>query len=121
MYRITVTKDFSSAHNLRGYEGNCENLHGHNWVIKAAFVGDKLNELGMLVDFRLVKAWLKEILDALDHRYLNELEMFKTMNPTSENIAKYIYDELTNRASALVTVDSVVVYENADACAEYRG
>ncbi len=117
MYRVKVIKDFSSAHNLRGYEGNCENLHGHNWKVEAVLRGDKLDKVGMLVDFRVLKKALKDIMDDLDHRYLNDHPAFKTVNPTSENLAAYIYRELENTFPSMV--DSVTVWENDDASAEY--
>ncbi len=117
MYRVKIVKDFSSAHNLREYKGNCENLHGHNWKVEAFLKSETLNSLGMVEDFRDFKKHLKEILDELDHVYLNELEYFKVVNPTSENIAKYIYDKLAVHYGE--KVDKIIVWENFDSAAEY--
>ena len=117
MYRVKVIKSFSSAHNLRGYEGNCENIHGHNWKVEAALRGGSLDKVGMLADFRIVKKALKDIIDDLDHKYLNEHPAFETVNPTSENLACYIFRELEKTFPAMV--DRVTVWENEDAAAEY--
>jgi len=94
MYEIKVISEFSGAHNLRHYKGKCEDLHGHNWKIEVSVAGDKLDEAGMIVDFRELKAKLNKVLEILDHKLLNDLGFFKKINPTSENIAKYIYDKL---------------------------
>lgn len=117
MYRVKIKKEFSSAHNLRGYQGNCENLHGHNWKVQAILYGDKLDNIGMLVDFRVFKKALNTIMDDLDHKYLNEHQAFITVNPTSENLALYIYNELEKTFPFMV--ERVIVWENDDACAEY--
>ena len=93
MYLIKVEEAFEAAHNLRGYDGKCANLHGHNWIIEVEVAGEKLNELGILVDFKDVKRELKKILDEYDHRYLNEIPPFDKINPTAENLARFIYDE----------------------------
>ncbi|MBP3721844.1 MAG: 6-carboxytetrahydropterin synthase QueD [Selenomonadaceae bacterium] len=93
MYLIKVEEAFEAAHNLRGYDGKCANLHGHNWIIEVEVAGEKLNELGILVDFKDVKRELKKLLDEYDHRYLNEIPPFDKINPTAENLARFIYDE----------------------------
>ena len=94
MFEIKVIGDFSSAHNLRGYLGRCEELHVHNWKVEVVLFGKRLDKTGMLIDFKKVKATINEILDRLDHKYLNDISYFRKVNPTSENIAKYIYDNL---------------------------
>lgn len=93
-YKVSVTKTFSAAHALRGYKGRCENLHGHNWKVKTSLCGTKLDKIGMIMDFTDIKAHLDSILGALDHKYLNETAPFNEINPTAENIAAYIYNEL---------------------------
>lgn len=118
MYRVRVVKDFSGAHNLRNYEGKCENLHGHNWKVETYLKGDVLNEAEMLVDFKVLKERVKEILDELDHKYLNEqVDFFVTNNPTSENIARFIYGKLKETFGAMT--DRVIVWETDFQCAEY--
>lgn len=117
MYRVKVMKEFSSAHNLRGYQGNCENLHGHNWKVQAVLYSEKLDDIGMLVDFKVFKKALGDIMDDLDHKYLNEHDAFVTVNPTSENLAYYIFNELEKSFPSMV--EAVIVWENDNACAEF--
>jgi len=116
MYSIKVEADFSSAHNLRGYKGKCEELHGHNWKVKIKITRDSLDKIGMVADFREVKIALNKILDKLDHKYLNKITYFKKVNPTSENIAKYIYTALKNKIPDL---SSVTVWESDNCSATY--
>ncbi len=121
MYLLKVEEAFEAAHNLRGYKGKCANLHGHNWIIEVEISGEKLNELGILVDFKDVKRELKAILDRLDHEYLNEISPFDKINPTAENLAKYIYEEFCsneifkNDAKLL----AVTVYESPKSSVRY--
>jgi len=116
MYSIKVEGNFSSAHNLRGYKGKCEDLHGHNWKVEAVVCSNKLDKIGMVMDFKLIKKALADILEKLDHKYLNKIGYFKKVNPTSENIARYIYDKLKPRIAQLV---SVTVWENPTSLATY--
>ena len=95
MFEIKVSAEFEAAHRIAGYKGKCDRLHGHSWTVEAAVTGTRLDELGMLVDFKLVKGRLRELLETLDHMFLNDLEPFSAgINPTAENIAKYIYSEM---------------------------
>ena len=94
MFEIKVSAEFEAAHRLAGYPGKCDRLHGHSWVVEASVIGSKLDNLGMLVDFKLVKGRLRELLETLDHRMLNELPAFENINPTAENIAQYVYNEM---------------------------
>jgi len=116
MYEIKVKSGFSAAHNLRNYRGKCENLHGHNWNIEAIFAYKLLSKAGMAVDFKEAKSILKEALEKFDHAYLNELEFFKKINPTSENIAKFIYDHIKKKNKHISVVS---VWENDTSCASY--
>ena len=117
MYSIKVELSFSSAHNLREYKGKCESLHGHNWKIEAVASKGKLDKAGMLLDFKYLKSQLGMILEELDHTYLNEHPYFKKVNPTSENIAKYIYDRLRAKVPE---IKSITVWENTTSCATYE-
>jgi len=116
MYEIKVKYNFSSAHNLRNYSGKCERLHGHNWVVEASFQYKKLDKDGLAIDFRIAKAALKEIAEELDHSYLNDLQFFKRVNPTSENIARFIYGRIKKK---IKNIKSVAVWENENSCAIY--
>lgn len=117
MYEIKVKSSFSAAHNLRNYRGKCENLHGHNWSIEAMFIYKSLGRDGMAVDFKEAKSLLEGVLKKFDHSYLNETSAFKRLNPTSENMAKLIYDGIkkSNRH-----IFSVCVWENENSCATYK-
>ncbi|MDD5108151.1 MAG: 6-carboxytetrahydropterin synthase QueD [Candidatus Omnitrophica bacterium] len=117
MYSLKIEGTFSSAHNLRGYKGKCEDLHGHNWRIEAIVKSEKLNNIGIVVDFKELKKKLNAVLEELDHKYLNKLAYFKKVNPTSENIAKYLYKKL---ATKIPLLSSVTVWENSTSCATYE-
>jgi 6-pyruvoyltetrahydropterin/6-carboxytetrahydropterin synthase len=122
MYELTVIANFSSAHCIRGYEGACENLHGHNWKVEVTVRAGKLDRLGMVMDFKTIKARAREVVDRLDHRYLNEVAPFDTVNATAENIASYIFMELTSSiGGAGVKVARVKVWESDTAAAAYLG
>lgn len=118
MYKVKVLADFSGAHNLREYKGKCEELHGHNWKVEVIACSERLNNLGMVVDFTDLKKSVKKCLSGLDHKYLNDLEYFKTNNPTSENMAKYIFDWVSEDRKD-IKLDSVKVWETDSSCATY--
>ncbi len=120
MYYLTVEDWFSSAHQLRGYKGKCENLHGHNWKVELEVSGSELGAIGMLMDFGDLKRILKEILDGLDHKNLNEIEPFDKINPTSELIAKYIAEIAQGMLKDNVGVHQVTVWESEKCRATYR-
>lgn len=122
MYTVEVRGKFESAHRLREYKGKCENLHGHNWKVSVRCQSPKLDDIGIVMDFRILKDHLKEVTEQLDHVYLNELEAFTGVNPTSENIAKYIFDVMAEKLACEkpVTVSSVSVWETEGSCATYH-
>jgi 6-pyruvoyltetrahydropterin/6-carboxytetrahydropterin synthase len=115
-YELFIQADFSAAHNLREYKGKCERLHGHNWRIDLRLAGDRLNAEGLLLDFTEAKRILGEVLERFDHRYLNEVEPFDRLQPSSENIARTIAEAVANRFPAGVRVVSVTAWES-DRCA----
>lgn len=121
MYELTVIVEFEAAHRIVDYPGKCNRLHGHNWSVEVNVVGTKLNDLGMLIDFKELKKEVNQMIDRLDHYYLNEIEAFKIMNPTAENIAKYIYEELEK--SKLLSEDnrvkSIKVWESPKSAVTY--
>ena len=124
MFSIKVEADFSSAHNLRGYKGKCEALHGHNWRVEVEVYSGLLDKTGMVLDFKYLKAKLNKILDRLDHKYLNKIVYFKKYNPTSENIAKYIFDNFSaslNKFNPVAGLKSVTVWESERSSATYYG
>lgn len=100
MFDIFIKTHFSAGHHLRDYPGNCEHPHGHNWNVKVTVRATELDELGMGIDFRTVKDAVNKVLDTLDHRDLNDHPDFKTINPSSENIAVYIFNKLKGSLSS---------------------
>jgi 6-pyruvoyltetrahydropterin/6-carboxytetrahydropterin synthase len=116
MYQVRVSSKFSAAHNLRNYNGKCENLHGHTWKVEVCLEAKALNDNGFLYDFKEIKKALNEILDMFDHSYVNELRPFDKINPTAENLSFYIYTEMKKQFSDL---KEVVVWESEDARAIY--
>ena len=94
MFDIEIRRTFAAAHQLRGYDGPCRNIHGHNYSVVVTVRAAKLDELGLALDFTILKARLDEILGGYDHRCLNELDDFREVNPTSENLARTIYRKL---------------------------
>ncbi len=123
MFEISAEDSFASAHQLVGYEGPCENLHGHTWKVEVSLKGEKLDDLGMLFDFKQVKMLLKEILSEFDHKNLNEMRYFKDDNPTAENIAKTIFslfgDKMKDVWPAGTRLSKVTVWESETTCATY--
>ncbi|MBW1975748.1 MAG: 6-carboxytetrahydropterin synthase QueD [Deltaproteobacteria bacterium] len=121
-YEVKIISDFAGAHRLRNFKGKCEELHGHNWKVEVVVRGTRLDESGVLIDFGELKEATREVLSKLDHKYLNDLPYFKEINPSSENIAKYIFEKLSKRFnSEKVQVYSVSAWESEKACATYFG
>ncbi len=120
MYHLTIQTHFAAAHNLLNYQGDCENLHGHNWKVEATVAADKLDHAGLGIDFKILKKHTKEIMNYLDHKYLNDLDAFKGISPSSEHISKFIYDRLvTSLADYDVQVEKITVWESDNAYATY--
>jgi 6-pyruvoyltetrahydropterin/6-carboxytetrahydropterin synthase len=121
MFILTIETVFSSAHNLREYDGACERLHGHNWRVELHIEADKLNERGLAIDFKEMKKQANRVVGGLDHRYLNEIKPFDTLNPSAENLAKYIFDELSTCLNdGNIRVSLVRVWETDHAAAAYH-
>ncbi len=119
MYRLTVKTSFAAAHNLINYQGDCENLHGHNWKVDVAVAARELDKSGLGIDFKILRREAGEIVNELDHKYINENPEFAGVSPSSENISRYLYRRLSERLNnGNITVESVTVWEsdNASAC-----
>ncbi|MES0396004.1 MAG: 6-carboxytetrahydropterin synthase QueD [Syntrophobacteria bacterium] len=122
MYELKIITEFSAAHNLRNFRGKCEALHGHNWKVEVVVSGEELDGSGVVLDFAEVKAATSEVMSEIDHRYLNELPFFIEHNPSSENIARYIFQRLQEKITdERVRVQRVTAWESQDACATYLG
>lgn len=119
MFEICVEHTFAAAHALRNYHGKCENLHGHNYRVHVGMEGAELDDGGLLFDFAELKKQLRETSGYLDHQNLNELEPFTVINPSAENIARYICEEVQKRLAA-GRVAYVRVWETDTSFATYR-
>lgn len=119
MYELIITDHFSSAHYLREYEGACENLHGHTWNVEIAIGSDKVNKIGLVVDFKELKDDLKRIVERWDHICLNDLPEFKDMNPSTENMARWLYKEFQRNLPQDVHMKYSRVWESNSASVKY--
>ncbi|HKQ88802.1 MAG TPA: 6-carboxytetrahydropterin synthase QueD [Candidatus Acidoferrales bacterium] len=123
MFEVSVEAAFAAAHRLRGYQGKCEELHGHNYRVRLIVAGDQLDQIGLLQDFTVLKRVLRGIVDKLDHKYLNELPPFDKMNPSAENLARFIHDEMVKQLAGQLgeaSLASVTVWETDTAAATYK-
>ena len=119
MYRISVDGEFSSAHSLRDYPGKCAGVHGHNWKVRLTVRADVLDGRGMAVDFGNLKALLEEVLEPLDHRDLNQVPPFETLNPTAENLARVIFEKVERKLPGGTALDKVELWESDKSRVEY--
>jgi 6-pyruvoyltetrahydropterin/6-carboxytetrahydropterin synthase len=123
MYEVSVDETFAAAHNLRGYKGKCENLHGHNYKVRVTLSGKEVDSVGLLYDFVHLKQVIQSVIRSLDHKYLNELPPFDVLNPSAENIARYIYDQAAKQLQQAPNgagVSSITVWESDVTAATYR-
>ncbi len=120
MYKLKIVTSFAAAHCLINYQGDCENLHGHNWRVEVTVAVMELDKAGLGIDFKILKAETNELLKTLDHKYLNELPPFVSISPSSENIARYLYQELGKKFNAdNIKVEMITVWESDFASASY--
>lgn len=122
MYELTVRGKFSAAHALRGYAGDCARMHGHNWSVEIVVCAETLGPDGLAVDFRDLKSALDEAVSQLDHRYINEVPPFDEINPSSEHIAKWLFEDMSAKVDGLgVRLAGVRVGENDTCSVSYDG
>ena len=120
MYEIDIQREFSAAHTLKGYNGNCSALHGHNWTVQVIVSSPVLDDIGIAVDFRALKKELDIIITELDHTNLNEVAPFTKDNPTSEQLARYIFNRLSEKLNTEnITVSKIRVCESPGSGATY--
>jgi len=123
MFEITVEDSFAAGHYLRNYKGKCENPHGHNYRVRVTLAGRELDKAGLLVDFKDLREIIRQVIDRLDHQMLNDLEPFRQLNPSAENLAKYFYDAtrdgLRHSGEEQVYVKDVTVFETDSTTARY--
>ena len=123
MFEVTVEDTFAAGHYLRNYKGKCENPHGHNYKVRVTLAGQQLDKAGLLLDFKDLREVIRHVTDRLDHQMINDLEPFKQINPSAENLAKYFFDESNRRLQTVtngrVHIRSVTVYETDTTTATY--
>jgi len=120
MYKLKILTSFAAAHCLINYQGDCENLHGHNWKVEVAVMAQELDKAGLGIDFKVLKQETNGLLRTLDHKYLNDLGPFRDISPSSENISRYLYEELSKRLNdGNIKVESITVWESDNAAATY--
>jgi 6-pyruvoyltetrahydropterin/6-carboxytetrahydropterin synthase len=122
MFEVTIEETFAAGHALRNYRGKCENVHGHNYRCQVTLEGAELDNIGLLVDFVELKKVVHGVLDRMDHQWLNEFPPFDVLNPSAENMAKYIYDEVSEglKTRQGVRVGAIRLWETDTASATYR-
>ena len=116
MFELKAEMYFSAAHHLLNYNGACENMHGHNWLVEAYVTGTELDNSNILVDYKVIKKNLKEVLDYLDHKDINELSEFKGISPSSEILSKFIYEKMKAK---IPQISKISVWETSTSCASY--
>ncbi len=119
-YTLKIVTDFAASHALRNYEGACQRMHGHNWKVEVEVLTTQLDDVGMGVDFKLIKKATNKVLDKLDHYHLNDIPPFDEINPTAENIAAYIFKhvgKIINKTH--ISVSAITVWETERACVRY--
>jgi 6-pyruvoyltetrahydropterin/6-carboxytetrahydropterin synthase len=119
VYRTFVETSFSAAHQLKGYKGACGELHGHTWTVRAEVETDKLDKLGMTIDFKDLKRKLDSVVREFDHRCINQRRPFIKENPTAENLAKYIYLKMGKILSDDIKIIEVTVLESPNYGVKY--
>ena len=118
MFELRVTGHFAAAHRLREFGGKCEGLHGHNWKVEVEVTAAETGPTGVVIDFSRLKEELNGVLEELDHKDLSCHEHFSRVNPSSEELARYIYGKLKGRVSP-AALKRITVWESHDACASY--
>jgi len=119
MFNLTIRTSFAAAHNLINYQGDCENLHGHNWKVEVSVIAQNLDKAGLGIDFKVLKREAGAVIKELDHKYINENPAFENISPSSEHISKYLYHRISERINNdNIKVASITVWEseNASAC-----
>jgi 6-pyruvoyltetrahydropterin/6-carboxytetrahydropterin synthase len=123
MFEVSVEDTFAAGHALRGYRGKCENPHGHNYRVRVTLTGDSLDEIGLLYDFKDLKGVMNAVIEELDHKFLNDMEPFRQQNPSAENMARYLYQEIRRQLPAdtdgHIRIKQVELWETDTARAVY--
>jgi 6-pyruvoyltetrahydropterin/6-carboxytetrahydropterin synthase len=123
MFEVSVEDSFAAGHALRGYRGKCENPHGHNYKVRITLAGDDLDHIGLLFDFKDLKSAMNQVIEKLDHQFLNDIEPFRSLNPSAENMARFFYEQvgivLAHGTNGRVKVKQVKIWETDTTTATY--
>jgi len=121
VFEISVDCTFAAGHALRGYKGKCENVHGHNYTVRVSVAGEALNSIGLLIDFADMRDAIRKLIERWDHRFLNDIPPFDRLNPSAENMARVLSEEIEPEiAKQGLRVLSVTVWETDATSATYR-
>jgi 6-pyruvoyltetrahydropterin/6-carboxytetrahydropterin synthase len=121
LYTIFVETHFAASHQLHGYEGACRALHGHTWKVGVEVKTDRINPIGISVDFKELKDNIRSVIDRLDHHHINEIPPFDKINPTAENLSRYIFEEVQKTLPSLAGISKVTVWESSNYAVSYSG
>ncbi len=122
MFQVSVDETFSAGHALRGYKGKCENPHGHNYKVQIILEGPGLDSTGLLYDFTHLKRVIRDIVEGVDHKFLNDQAPFDVINPSAENLAKFFYDETSRQMQSMpqgARIARVTIWETDTTSATY--
>lgn len=120
MYELVVKKSFSAAHSLREYHGDCARMHGHNWQAEVYVTAEKLDDAGFAIDFNTLDKITAKIVSRFDHTYMNDIPPFDRINPTAENLARIIYNEIKKRIPENIFLQGVKLWETDSYSVTYR-
>ena len=122
MFEVSIEHTFAAGHALRNYKGKCENVHGHNYRCQVTMEGDDLDHVGLLIDFVELKKAVGSVIDRMDHQWLNDFPPFDVLNPSAENMAKYVYDQVSDGLKPRdgVRVQAVKLWETDTSSATFR-
>jgi 6-pyruvoyltetrahydropterin/6-carboxytetrahydropterin synthase len=112
LYKILIETHFDAAHQLNGYVGQCGRLHGHTWKVHVEVLTHKINEIGISLDFKVLKAITEDVIKHFDHQDLNKVAPFDQINPTAENLSRYIYQEIEKQLPSAIQIKEVTIWES---------
>ena len=119
MYRIFIETHFAASHQLHGYEGPCRVLHGHTWKVRVEVETGQIDKIGISFDFKQLKSVTQSVIQRLDHHHINDIPPFDKVNPTAENLSKYIYEEVKKQLPRAIRISQVTVWESANYAVSY--
>jgi 6-pyruvoyltetrahydropterin/6-carboxytetrahydropterin synthase len=119
MYHLSIEAGFSAAHQIKGHKGSCKRLHGHNWKVQVEVGAENLSDIGIAIDFQKLTDLTRLVLNKFDHQYINEVPPFEELNPTAENLARYIYEQIESKLPEGIKMKQVSLWEGEKYCVRY--